>query len=65
MQIVILTFDGFNEIDSFVACNILNRVRGWRAQIVAPIGEKVLYIDRAIAAVRPFVPTPALQGAAS
>lgn len=36
MQIAILTFDGFNEIDSFVACNILNRVRGWKAWIVAP-----------------------------
>ncbi len=36
MQIAILTFDGFNEIDSFVACNILNRVKGWKASIVAP-----------------------------
>lgn len=36
MHIAILTFDGFNEIDSFVACNILNRVRGWKASIVAP-----------------------------
>jgi len=39
MQIAILTFDGFNEIDSFVACNILNRVRGWKASIVAPAGR--------------------------
>ncbi len=39
MQIAILTFDGFNEIDSFVACNILNRVKGWKASIVSPTGR--------------------------
>ena len=65
MQIAILTFDGFNEIDSFVACNVLNRIRGWKASIAAPVGEKDLYIDRAIADVRPFVVPSALQGAAS
>ena len=31
MQIAILTFDGFNELDSFVALSLLNRVHGWRA----------------------------------
>lgn len=38
MQTAILTFDGFNELDSFVASSILNRMRakGWRAQICAP-----------------------------
>jgi transcriptional regulator GlxA family with amidase domain len=38
MQIAILTFDGFNELDSFVAAGILNRMRpkGWMAHIVAP-----------------------------
>lgn len=38
MKIVIVTFDGFNEIDSFVALNILNRVnhKPWQADIVAP-----------------------------
>ncbi len=38
MLIAIVTFDGFNEIDSFVALNILNRVQapGWRAEIVCP-----------------------------
>ena len=56
MQIAILTFDGFNEVDSFVACNILNRGRGWKAPIVA--------IDRTIADVRPFVIPSVLQGAA-
>lgn len=38
MQVAILTFDGFNELDSFVAAAILNRLRpqGWTAHITAP-----------------------------
>lgn len=38
MQIAILTFDGYNELDSFVAAGILNRMRpkGWEAHITAP-----------------------------
>jgi transcriptional regulator GlxA family with amidase domain len=38
MQIAILTFDGFNELDSFIAQSMLNRVRqaGWKAEITAP-----------------------------
>lgn len=38
MQIAVLTFDGFNELDSFVASAILNRMRpkGWMAHIVCP-----------------------------
>lgn len=38
MQIAVLTFDGFNELDSFVAAAILNRLRGqgWQAHITAP-----------------------------
>jgi len=38
MQIAVLTFDGFNEVDSFVAAHILNRLRpkGWKACITAP-----------------------------
>ncbi|ATE65573.1 DJ-1/PfpI family protein [Rhizorhabdus dicambivorans] len=38
MQIAILTFDGFNEIDSFIASSILNRMRpkGWMAHIASP-----------------------------
>ena len=38
MKIAIVTFDGFNEIDSFVVFNILNRVKvdGWQAFIVGP-----------------------------
>ncbi|NIJ38215.1 transcriptional regulator GlxA family with amidase domain [Sphingopyxis panaciterrae] len=38
MQIAVLTFDGFNEFDSFVAAAILNRLHaaGWAAHITAP-----------------------------
>jgi transcriptional regulator GlxA family with amidase domain len=36
MRAAIVTFDGFNELDSFVALALLNRVPGWRAAIVAP-----------------------------
>ncbi len=38
MQIAVLTFDGFNELDSFVAAAILNRMkaRGWAAYITSP-----------------------------
>jgi len=38
VKIAIVTFEGFNEIDSFVALNILNRVKqeNWKAVIVAP-----------------------------
>ena len=38
MKIAIVTFDGFNEIDSILAAHILNRVEktGWKAEITAP-----------------------------
>lgn len=38
MQIAVLTFDGFNELDSFIAASILNRLRpkGFRAFITSP-----------------------------
>lgn len=41
MQIAILTFDGFNELDSFIAAGILNRMRpkGWKAHITSPSRE--------------------------
>ncbi|MFC5698720.1 DJ-1/PfpI family protein [Pseudomonas sp. GCM10022186] len=42
MRIAVLTFEGFNELDSFVAAGLLNRMRGqgWQAEITAP-GEWV------------------------
>ncbi|KQM85389.1 AraC family transcriptional regulator [Sphingomonas sp. Leaf23] len=41
MQIAVLTFDGFNELDSFIAAGILNRMRpqGWNAYITSPTEE--------------------------
>ena len=38
MRIAILTFDGFNEIDAFVALGLLNRLgtEGWKAEIASP-----------------------------
>jgi transcriptional regulator GlxA family with amidase domain len=38
MHIAILTFDGFNELDSLIALGILNRVRkpNWRVSIASP-----------------------------
>jgi transcriptional regulator GlxA family with amidase domain len=38
VNIAILTFDGFNEIDSFVSFHILNRVQvdGWKVAITCP-----------------------------
>jgi transcriptional regulator GlxA family with amidase domain len=37
MHIAILTFEGFNELDSLIALGILNRVRkpGWRVSIAS------------------------------
>ncbi|OUR78525.1 AraC family transcriptional regulator [Marinomonas sp. 42_23_T18] len=38
MHISILTFDGFNELDSFIAYGILNRIKkaDWRVSIASP-----------------------------
>lgn len=38
MQIAILTFDGFNELDSFVPLGLLNRLKplGWSAELCGP-----------------------------
>lgn len=41
MHIAILTFQGFNELDSFIALGVLNRVRraGWRVSLCGPDAE--------------------------
>lgn len=38
MNIAVLTFEGFNELDSFIAAGILNRMKhkGWKVQITCP-----------------------------
>jgi transcriptional regulator GlxA family with amidase domain len=41
MHVAILTFEGFNELDSVVALGILNRVKkpGWRVTLCCPAAE--------------------------
>src|ERR1035438_8467717 len=38
MRVAIVTFDGFNEIDSFIPLGLLNRLsaQGWKAEIASP-----------------------------
>ncbi len=38
MHIAILTFDGFNELDSLIALGILNRIKqpGWQVSLASP-----------------------------
>ena len=38
MRIAILTFDGFNELDSFIVFGLLNRLsaQGWKAELASP-----------------------------
>jgi transcriptional regulator GlxA family with amidase domain len=38
MRIAILTFEGFNELDSFIALGLLNHLKpqGWKAEITSP-----------------------------
>lgn len=41
MHIAILTFEGFNEMDSLIALGILNRIKtpGWRVSIATPTAK--------------------------
>ncbi len=41
MHIAILTFDAFNELDSFIALGLLNRIKkpGWRVSIACPTAQ--------------------------
>ena len=38
MRVAVLTFDGFNELDSFIVLGLLNRLgaEGWKAEITSP-----------------------------
>ena len=38
MHIAIVTFEGFNELDSLIALGVLNRIKtpGWRVSIASP-----------------------------
>ena len=41
MHIAILTFEGYNELDSLIALGVLNRVKrpGWRVSIASPTAK--------------------------
>jgi transcriptional regulator GlxA family with amidase domain len=41
LRVAILTFDGFNELDSFVALGLINRLRasGWSAELACPSAQ--------------------------
>lgn len=57
MKIAIVTFEGFNEIDSFVALHILNRVKqeDWRAEIVAPSAGKASPVENRVTSMNGVV----------
>lgn len=56
MRIAILTFDGFNELDSFIALGMLNRMRarGWSAEITSPTPRLTSMNGVTIEAQRPL-----------
>ena len=41
MHVAILTFEGYNELDSLIALGVLNRVKGdgWRVTIATPTAK--------------------------
>lgn len=56
MHIAILTFDGFNELDSLIALGVLNRVArpGWRVTLCCPTPEVVSMNGVAVRAQSPL-----------
>ncbi|MBC7483608.1 MAG: DJ-1/PfpI family protein [Rhizobacter sp.] len=56
MRIAILTFDGFNELDSFIALGLLNRLShaGWRAEICSPTTHVTSMSGVTVQAQRPL-----------
>jgi len=56
MRIAILTFDGFNELDSFIALGLLNRLGadGWKAEITSPTTHVTSMNGVAVQAQRPL-----------
>ncbi len=56
MRVAILTFDGFNEIDSFVALGLINRLKGngWSAEIAAPAAQVTSMNGVTVQAQRPL-----------
>jgi transcriptional regulator GlxA family with amidase domain len=54
MRVAVVTFEGFNEIDSIVAAHIINRVPGWQAEIAAPSPVVTSMNGLAISGTRPL-----------
>lgn len=56
MQIAILTFDGYNELDSFIAAGILNRMKpnDWKAFITSPTEQVTSMNGVTVTAERPL-----------
>ena len=56
MRVAILTFDGFNELDSFIALGLLNQLRtdGWKAEIASPTSHVTSMNGVVVQAQRPL-----------
>lgn len=56
VRVAILTFDGFNELDSFIALGLLNRLsaEGWKAEIAAPAAQVTSMNGVTVQAQRPL-----------
>ena len=56
MHVALVTFDGFNEMDSFVALGLLNRLssQGWKAEIASPSARVTSMNGVTIEAQRPL-----------
>ena len=56
MRIAILTFDGFNELDSFIALGLLNRLgpSGWKAELACPSAQVTSMNGVTVQAQRPL-----------
>lgn len=56
MKVAVVTFDGFNELDSFIALGLINRLshRGWSAEITSPAEQVRSMNGVAITAQRPL-----------
>ena len=56
MKVAILTFDGFNELDSFIALGLLNRLgaSGWKAELACPAAQVTSMNGVTVQAQRPL-----------
>ena len=56
MRVAILTFDGFNELDSFISLGLINRLRpqGWSAEITSPSSHVTSMNGVTVQAQRPL-----------